>query len=92
MAKLKPSETLLPYKPTFVETFTETYPNNIHPMRITDTWDGCRWTVDLQVRTEAGEDIEATGVDRDFDIARNKAMRKLAKQHELYVTLGYNPT
>lgn len=79
------------YSPTFMELFYQFCPENIHPMQVADMWDGKNWTVDLQVRTVEGMDIEATGVHADFDIARNRAMSKLRKQRETYRILGYNP-
>lgn len=64
-------------------------PDNVHPMPIAEAWDGAIWTVDIQVRTCDGMDIDGTGTDPLLARARAKAMQRIRKTRTMYEKHGY---
>jgi len=62
----------------FLERVKFEEPSNNHPLPIAEAWDGVKWTVDIQIRTE-DYDIDGTGIDISLDKARNKALQRVRK-------------
>lgn len=64
-------------------------PENNHPLPLAEAWDGEIWTVDIQVRTADGMDIDGTGTDPNLSRARAKAMQRIRKTRTMYEKHGY---
>jgi len=74
----------------FLLTVGELAPDNAHPMPIAESWDGVKWTVDIQIRTSE-LDIDGTGIDADIIRARAKAVQRIRKTKTMFERYGYVP-